>query len=102
MSVALLACSDHDADEEMMAKLDDEETAYVVVSVRPIPSIALILSRSTLVLSIMSGFLVFILAIVSLGAGLVGWFATPKGMNQTSVDLGAYPSLSCSLSRFRS
>jgi len=37
----------------------------------------------------MSGFLVFILAIVSLGAGLVGWFATPKGMNQTSVDLPA-------------
>ena len=34
----------------------------------------------------MAGFLVFIMAIVALGAGLLGWNLTPKGMNQTSVD----------------
>lgn len=31
----------------------------------------------------MAGFLVFIMAIVALAAGLLGWNLTPKGMNQT-------------------
>lgn len=34
----------------------------------------------------MAGFLVFVMAIVAMAVGLLGWNLTPKGMNQTWVD----------------
>ncbi|KAG7562387.1 hypothetical protein FFLO_02167 [Filobasidium floriforme] len=43
----------------------------------------------------MSGFLVFIMAIVALGAGLLGWNLTPKGMNQTMIRSSILLTLTC-------
>jgi hypothetical protein len=39
----------------------------------------------------MSGFLVFVLAIISLAAGAISWFLTPKGANQTYVLASDHP-----------
>ncbi|KAI5450150.1 H(+)-transporting V0 sector ATPase subunit e [Naganishia albida] len=43
----------------------------------------------------MSGFLVFVLAIISLAGGAISWFLTPKGPNQTLIRTSLMLAITC-------